>query len=217
MEDLGAALAWAAACPELPSLERSTWAFYSGSWLAGRGDANAALAALGASDDGRAHALAARLLLRVKRDAAAAAACYRRISDTAILWHPQVVCERDVTLAKVFASAQRAGDAAAAAAALSERRTSLEAVGALVAGDDWLFERSVALLGDEGRPQEALGLLEGRTFQLVHQRYARTLLWRRLRAALGYTSDAGTPPPESLGEDQLAVFGAYSEDSGAEA
>lgn len=226
MHTLGACLAWAAS-PEAgqPPCARSVWAFHHGAWLAGRGDAEAALAALEASDDGRAHALAARLLLRVRRDAAAAAARYRRIADPAILRHPQVVFERDVALERAGAALARAGDAVGAAACLAERRASLDAVGALFCGgggvEEWLLERHAALLGAEGRPADGLRALEGSRFQLVHQRYARTALWRRLKRAAGPATPASdrpcarqqalSPAPESLGEDQLAAFGAYAE------
>jgi hypothetical protein len=44
----------------------------------------------------------------------------------------------------------------------------------------------------------------------VHQRYARTRLWRRAVAACGGDPGALRPPP-GLGEDRLAAFGAYVE------
>lgn len=217
MDSLGDSLAWAAGAEALPPDTRSTWSFHLGAWLAGRGDGEAALRALEASADGRAHALAARLLLRVRADPAAAVARYRRITEGALLRHPQVVVERDVALERAGAVLARTGDAAGAAACLTERRASLDAVGALFAGDgsaveEWLLERHVALLAAEGHPAEALRILEGARFQLVHQRYVRTVLWRRLKLATGSAAEMGSrSPPESLGEDQLAAFGAYAE------
>ena len=164
--------------------------------LAGVG---AALTALAASDDGRAHALAGRLLRRARRDCAAAAASYRRISEPALALHPQVVVERDLALAGL-----------GGAAALAERRSWLARVSALA--DEGVAERRAALLLDEGRPAEARALLEGARWTLVHQRYARSRLWRRAVAALeGAGAAAAARPPACLGEDELAKFGAYVE------
>jgi hypothetical protein len=233
---LGAALAWAAGLTDRE--DRGRWAFQLGAWIAGRLTAEsveaaaaaeeigpsvdaaataaagshappapsalegvaAALAALDASDDGRAAALAGRLHRRARGDHAAAAACFRRISEPALQLHPQVVVERDLALAGL-----------GGAAALAERRAWFERVGALAGADEWLRERAAALLLDEGRAREARELLEGPpAFQLVHQRYARTRLWRRAVAACGGDPGALRPPP-GLGEDRLAAFGAYVE------
>ena len=43
-------------------------------------------------------------------------------------------------------------------------------------------------------------------FQLVHQRYERTELWKR---SFGAKKRTGRLPPNSLGEDDLVQFGAY--------
>jgi len=215
MDSLGTALAWAAS---LEGRHRGRWAFLLGAWIAGRETSedgagaaaadsavagerlsiplsgfDAAFAALAASDDGRAYALAARLHRRVRRDCAAAAACFRRITEEALALHPQICFERDLTLAGI-----------GGAAALAERRAWLDRVGALQ--DEWLLERRAALLADEGRPLEARALLESREFQLVHQRYARTRLWHRILAECEGGTTAG---PRGLGEDTLAKFGAY--------
>ena len=229
LHGLGAALAWAAASEALPIDARGTWAFHLGAWLAGRGDAEAALNALdAAASDQRSHALAARLLLRARRDAVAAAARYRLITDAAMLQHPQVVFERDVALEHARALALAADGTAAAAAYLAERRASLDAVGALFSGggaggsrEEHLLERHAALLEAEGFPRLALDVLEGANFQLVHQRYTRTALWRRCKVAVDSGAapagkDASPQPPiytpsDNLGEDQLAAFGAYAE------
>jgi hypothetical protein len=48
-------------------------------------------------------------------------------------------------------------------------------------------------------------------FQLVHQRYERIALWRRIEACLGLDP---VDHPSWLGEDDLAEFGAYREHSG---
>lgn len=57
-----------------------------------------------------------------------------------------------------------------------------------------------------GQPAEAIRLLGGESWPREHQRYVRTELWRRAKTALG-ENDAAVP--ESLGEDNLARFGAY--------
>jgi len=87
---------------------------------------------------------------------------------------------------------------------LEERARCLEAVSALE--DDWLVERRASLLIDQGRDQEAKNLLRKTPFQLVHQRYTRTRLWRQIERELGLDP---VPWPAWLGEDDLAEFGAY--------
>jgi hypothetical protein len=89
---------------------------------------------------------------------------------------------------------------------LEERARWLDAVSALE--DDWLLERRASLLIDEGRPEEARTLLSKTQFQLVHQRYARTRLWRQIERDLRLDPVPGT---DWLGEDDLAEFGAYRE------
>jgi hypothetical protein len=54
----------------------------------------------------------------------------------------------------------------------------------------------------------ALELLKSFRFQLVHQRYERTHLLRKIEAALDLESTTYAP---WLGEDDLAEFGAYRE------
>ena len=192
---LGAPLEWACA-QAADAAERSAWALHLGAWRAGRGDVEGALRTLEGSTDDRAHALRGRLLRRDRRDGAGAAASFRRIACAAFAAHPQVVVERDLALACL------------GRAALGERRAALDAVAAL--GDEALVERRAALLAAEGQWAAARKLLLGTHWQLVHQRYARTRLWRRVSAALG--EDAHAPlPPNFLGEDSLFEFGAYRE------
>jgi hypothetical protein len=193
---LGAPLEWACAAARAGS-ERDAWALHLGAWRAGRGDVEGALAALAASGDDRARVLRARLLRRERRDGAAAAACFRGgLACAALAAHPQVVVERDLALA------------CAGRAALAERRAALDAVAAL--SDEAVVERRAALLAAEGKWAEARALLLGTQWQLVHQRYARTRLWRRVAAALG--EDPAAPTPANfLGEDSLFEFGAYRE------
>lgn len=192
MDELGDALGWAAANSEPTASD--AWRFQLGAWLAGRGDTDAALATLAQSDEDRAHALAGRLQLRARRDPVAARQALARIRSEALALHPQVMIERDLALA------------ALGAAARTERVDWLDR--AAGTQDEWLLERKAMCLADQDRFEEALALLERLPFQMVHQRYARSELWLRCRAALGLPAE---PVPATLGEDDLARFGAYRE------
>lgn len=70
----------------------------------------------------------------------------------------------------------------------------------------FVVERRADLALTAGRPEETLRLLSTTAWPREHQRYVRTDLWKRARAALGQPAD---DVPESLGEDSLARFGAY--------
>ena len=124
----------------------------------------------------------------------AAVECFRAIELEAISLHPQVVIERDKALAALGPET------------LAERRRWLDAVSAL--DDEWLAERRASLLIDCGDSQAALNVLRNTRFQLVHQRYERTRLWRQAEANLGLEP---VDYPSWLGEDDLAEFGAYRE------
>ena len=191
LERLAEALRWAAeAAPE----DAPSWRMQLGAWYAGKDRIDEALDALLASGEDRALALAARLYRRCKGDPRAAASCYRRMRSTALVLHPQVTYERDVALAEIGPET------------LEEREAWLARTSALP--DEWLVERRAALLADQGRYEEARQLLASTSFQLIHQRYARTKLWRRIVDALG---EPAAPAPASLGEDDLFAFGAYRE------
>jgi hypothetical protein len=192
MADLGDALSWAAQSTEVS--ERNIWLFQQGAWLAGRGEPDAALEVLGQSGDDRARSLSARLWLTHKRDAHTAADCFRAIEAEAIALHPQVVIERDKALAALGRET------------LDERGRWLQAVSSLE--DEWVAERRASWLHDAGDSQAAFNLLRNTRFQLVHQRYERTRLWRQIEASLGLEPEAY---PGWLGEDDLAEFGAYRE------
>jgi hypothetical protein len=69
-----------------------------------------------------------------------------------------------------------------------------------------IVERRADLALALGKPEEALQMLTSTVWPREHQRYTRTTLWKKARAALGL-SDAEVP--EVLNEDNLAVFGAY--------
>ena len=72
-----------------------------------------------------------------------------------------------------------------------------------------LVERRADLALAIGDAPTALRLLEETTWPREHQRYVRTALWRKAKAMLGQDADE---PPEYLGEDNLATFGAYWSD-----
>ncbi|MHB9007176.1 MAG: DUF5107 domain-containing protein [Limisphaerales bacterium] len=73
----------------------------------------------------------------------------------------------------------------------------------------FVVERLADLALLEGNPAETLRLLRDTPWPREHQRYVRSELWTKARAALG---EATAPAPESLGEDNLARFGAYWSD-----
>jgi hypothetical protein len=131
-----------------------------------------------------------------KRDAHAAADCFRAIESEAIALHPQVVVERDKVLAALGVET------------LEERGRWLDAVSALE--DEWVAECRANFLNERGNSQAALDVLKSTRFQLVHQRYERTRLYRRIEAKLGLEPEPNALP-SWLGEDDLAEFGAYRE------
>jgi len=192
MAELGEALRWASTATE--GSERDRWLFQLGAWLAGRDQTDSALEVLSRSKDDRAFALAGVLWRRQMNDPATAAECFRAIASEALALHPQVVVERDKALA------------ALGRGTLKERERWLDAVSALE--DEWLAERRASVLIDSGDPEGALKVLRNTRFQLVHQRYARTRLWRRLEKKLAMEP---VDLPAWLGEDDLAEFGAYRE------
>jgi len=194
IRELGDALSWAASTADHG--ERDRWLFQQGAWLAGRGKTDAALKVLSQSRDDRARALGGRLWLVFKHDARSAAELFRAIESPAISLHPQVVIERDIALAALGAET------------LQERTRWLEKVSVL--DDEWLAERRASLALDRGDAHEALHILMSTGFQLVHQRYERTRLWRRAASMLGIKP---VEYPSWLGEDDLAEFGAYRDDS----
>ncbi len=89
---------------------------------------------------------------------------------------------------------------------IAERERWLARVEALQ--DEWVIERRVQLLIDQGDIQHAKKLLLSVPFQKVHQSYTRTGLWKQICEKLNIP---GRPVPKELGEDRLAVFGAYRE------
>jgi len=130
----------------------------------------------------------------VDDDYEGAARALGSIREKWVQLHPQIIVERDEVLRHFGPEA------------LAERERWLSQVGALQ--DERVIERRVQLLIDKGELQQAKALLLSVRFQRVHQRYARTALWKELCAKL---DEPGLPIPTELGEDRLATFGAYRE------
>ena len=72
-----------------------------------------------------------------------------------------------------------------------------------------VVERQADLALLTGRPAETIRLLTQTAWPREHQRYTRTELWKKAKAAMGEPDAA---PPDSLNEDNLARFGAYWSD-----
>ena len=191
MEGLAAAFEWAIVSAPHAAVER--WRFHYGAWLAGRGQAEDAIRVLSTSNLGVAQALLARLLRR-GGDVEGARRAFRSIREATVQSHPQIVAERDDVL-------RRAG-----AATIPERERWLDEANPIE--DERVVERRVQLLLDKGELRRAKELLLSVPFQKIHQRYVRTLLWKELCEKL---NEPCAPVPRELGEDRLAVFGAYRE------
>jgi hypothetical protein len=74
----------------------------------------------------------------------------------------------------------------------------------------WLTtERQADLALAHGNPERTIRLLESFVWPRQHQRYVRTELWKKAKAALGAPQ---AEPPDALHEDNLAQFGAYWSD-----
>jgi hypothetical protein len=191
MEDLGPAFQWV--IDGTTGDVREHWRCHYGTWLAGTGEIDKAIGVLSTCDSGVGKALLARLLAS-KRDFEGAARAFAAIHETSLQLHPQIVVERDKVLRHL------------GKATLAERAAWLKRVDALP--DEWLAERRVQLLIDQGQVRAARQLLLGTRFQHVHQTYSRTGLWMQICTALG---EPCHPVPRTLGEDRLARFGAYRE------
>jgi hypothetical protein len=169
------------------------WKFYYGTWLAGRGQNDAAIKILSQANNGVAKALLARLL-KSKKDMTGALNAMNSIKEPWLQIHPQVIIERDKILRNLGSRN------------LAERERWLSKVDAL--NDEWVIERKVQLLIDKGEYQQAKDLLLSTHFQKVHQTYTRTSLWMQICEKLNISCN---PVPYQLGEDRLANFGAYRE------
>jgi hypothetical protein len=191
MEDLADAFDWAIG--SAAGDQTDLWRFHYGAWLAGRGEVERAIAQLSASELGVAKALLARLR-KTTGDLEGARQAFAAIDEPWLQLHPQVVVERDRVLRAIGAET------------LAERERWLSRVDAL--RDEWLIERRIQLLIDQGRHHAAKELLLATPFQKVHQTYTRTGLWKQITDKLELPF---LPIPAQLGEDRLATFGAYRE------
>ena len=191
MEDLHNAFQWAV--KQTNGAVADHWKFYYGTWLAGRGETEKSIGILSECRLGVAKALLARLF-KLKGNNDAAVKALQAIQDPWLQLHPQVIVERD----KVLRSA--------GTQTLPLREKWLSRVNALE--DEWIIERRVQLLIDKGEMKQAKELLLSTPFQKVHQTYTRTNLWKQICENLNVPC---MPIPQSLGEDQLATFGAYRE------
>jgi hypothetical protein len=191
MENLEPAFIWA--IEKSATDKADTWKFYYGTWLAGRGDSAKAIKILSESNTDIAKALLARLL-RMEGNNAGAVNAYHSIKERWLQLHPQVVVERDKALRNLGKQT------------LKERENWLHQVDALE--DEWILERRVQLLIDQGDAINAKKLLLSVHFQKVHQTYTRTNLWYQICDML---KEPRLTIPNQLGEDRLANFGAYRE------
>jgi hypothetical protein len=191
MEKMRDAFAWAMA--KTNGKASDLWRFYYGTWLAGRGERDSAIQILYSCRNGVAKALLARLL-KLKGDMPAARKAFESIEERWLQLHPQVVVERDKVLRNIGIQT------------IAEREKWLSQVDALK--DEWIIERKVQLLIDKGDITQAKELLLSVPFQKVHQTFTRTGLWMQICEKLKISY---LPIPASLGEDRLAVFGAYRE------
>ncbi|MES2646967.1 MAG: DUF5107 domain-containing protein [Bacteroidota bacterium] len=173
--------------------EKKLWRFYYGTWLAGTGKNTEAIRQLFTSETDVAKVLLARLL-KLQGDKLGAKNAWYVIKETWLQLHPQVVVERDKLLRSLGKET------------IEEREAWLLKVSALP--DEWIIERRVQLLIDQGKFDKAKELLLSVSFQKVHQTYTRTLLWMQLCEKLSINC---LPVPAQLGEDRLAAFGAYRE------
>ena len=191
MENLDKAFDWA--IQNSKEQKADLWKFHYGTWLAGSGNKDKAIAVLSATNNGLAKALLARLL-KMKGDMDGAQKALDSIKEPWLQLHPQIVVERDKVLRNLGQQT------------ISKREEWLSKVAALK--DEWILERRVQLLIDKGAPEAARKLLLSVPFQKVHQTYTRTNLWMQICEKLNISC---LPVPESLGEDRLATFGAYRE------
>ncbi len=190
MEDLQAAFEWAV---ESAGNASDLWRFHYGTWLAGRGMTDQAVGVLDACGVGVGKVLLARIY-RVRGEVELAARALESTREDWVRLHPQVVVERDQTLRALGRQT------------LGERERWLDLVPA--SQDERIVELRVQLLIDQGRIRRARELLLSRSFQKRHQSYTRAGLWKQICEKLGENWE---PVPSSLGEDRLAVFGAYRE------
>jgi hypothetical protein len=191
MEKLGPALEWV--IDKTDGEARELWRFYYGTWLAGTGQTDRAIAVLADCKSGISKALLSRIYKSQGKNREALELLLQ-IDEPWLQLHPQVFVERDKLLR------------AAGPEKIAAREAWFSRIDALQ--DEWILERKVQLLIDKGDAAAAEKLLLSIPFQKVHQTYTRTNLWRQITEKL---NKPFLPIPASLGEDQLATFGAYRE------
>lgn len=191
MEDLGVPFKWA--IKHSKGQKKALWQFYYGVWLAGRGYIDSAITVLKADQMGIGKVMLSRLL-KVKGNNREALQALESIDEPWLQLHPQVLIDRDKLLRSLGPQM------------IATREQWLSKVDALK--DEWLIERKVQLLIDKEEYQMAKDLLLSTPFQKVHQTYTRTGLWQQISDKLNLPFH---PIPASLGEDELAHFGAYRE------
>lgn len=191
IEKLEEALKWAILHCEPEN--KSGWLFQLGTLVSALEKNEEGIKYLEASKDDRAYALASRLYRRCNK-LEEAYKVISRIKNMVVAMHPQVVIERDRVLQ------------ALGAATIPEREKWFECTSGLT--DEWLIERRAVLLIDKGEYEKAKELLESTQFQLVHQRYVRQELWKKIENELGLEP---VTKLNWMGEDNLASFGAYWE------
>lgn len=189
MEDLDEALKWAADNSE--GVNKSLWYYYLGVYYAGCGRIDESVEVLSSINSDWSNAFLGRLLRTEKKDYAGSLEALNKILSPAWQLHPQVIVERDITLSHLGEKY------------FSEREKWLNKASAL--DDEELIERRAYLLYEKGEIEKAYEILKSVNFQKIHQRYKRTELWNLINKALG----TNEPVPESLGEDDLAAYGAY--------
>lgn len=190
MDELGEVIQWAISLSKSESQE--LWKYYLAVWYAGCGYKDAALSMLSETHSDWARVFEGRLLRYWYNDAEGAAKSLSNIKSHEMALHPQVMIERDITLSLLKDTS------------LSERGKWLNQVNSLQ--DDALTERMISYLLGAGNVHEAKKLLESTNFEPIHQRYVRTELWGKIQDRL---NQHRTPPPENIGEDDLAQFGRY--------
>jgi hypothetical protein len=191
IENMGDAFMWSIG--HTSGKTADLWKFHYGTWLAGSGEIDSAIRILSQCNSGVAKVLLARLL-KLKGDMPGARKAFESVAERWLQLHPQIMVERDKVLRNIGLQT------------IAEREKWLSQVDALK--DEWIMERKVQLLIDKGDIKHAKDLLLSVPFQKVHQTYTRTGLWMQICEKLKISY---LPIPESLGEDHLAVFGAYRE------
>jgi len=168
--ELEAALRWAAQ-------QSKNYRTALGTWLTARGEYAKAMEVLLGSEDPFGKRVLGLTAWHFERDFPKARAIFESLDFTEIGYR----LDHDALLA-------HSGDQAA-------REKNLAA---LPTDDDRVVERIADRLVAVNRPKEAVELLLGRKWLRQHERFIRTDIWRRARAALGAAQD---PVPNELCED----------------